>query len=498
MLAETKAYKRILLVQPPYSIWFGEPMIAQPPLGLAYIAAVLENDGREVGIIDAPLEGYEQVVRLADGRLRYGLPIERIIERIKAFSPDIVGISCSFSTLFEAVCEIARGIKEYDRDMKVCVGGAHPTAVPEEVLGREEIDFVVIGEGEVRFRQLLDALSTREGLSSIDGLGYKEGGDIRITPPKDYIQDLDDIPFPARHLLDMEKYFEINRPHGVSTAGKRATTIITSRGCPANCIFCSIHGIWGRKFRARSPENVIREIEQLKEKYNIDELLFEDDNLTFDNKRAERIFDLMIEKGFNLYWKTPNGVALWRLTAELIAKMRKSGCYHLSFAIESGSEHVLHKIIRKPLDLKKVKPLIDAAKSNGILTEGFFVMGFPGETFEHMKESFKYALHVGLDKATFMIATPYPGTKLYEDCLKGGFLVDGYDYNRLIPKKANIKTPDFTPEQLEQFVSRAILNFQINKIIRNPGKTIKILVSRLKSDPGNAFKWILKRVKEAL
>ena len=491
------AFNRVLLIQPPFSRWPGEAKVVQPPLGLAYIAAVLEKDGYTVKIIDAPLEGYEEEIKFSDGRHRYGLSYEEILKRVKEFRPDIIGISCSFSTLFYTVCELSREIKKFDKSIKICVGGAHPTSVPEEVFEREEIDFVIIGEGEARFSQLLAALSAGESLSAIDGLGYRQGNKVLINPPVNYIRDLDEIPFPARHLLDMEKYLRINKPHGVSTKGDRATTIITSRGCPANCIFCSIHGIWGRKFRVRSPENVIKEIELLKTQYGIDEILFEDDNLTFDNKRAEKIFDLMIDKGFNLHWKTPNGVALWRLTETLIAKMRKSGCYHLAFAIESGNDHVLHGIIKKPLNLKKVKTLIDAAKRCGIIAEGFFVLGFPGETFEQMKETFKYALHLGLDKANFMIATPYPGTRLYEVCVKDGYLADGFDYKDLITRRASIKTPDFTPAQVERFVSRLILSFQAHRIIKNPFGAFRILTTRFMSDPITMFKWLLERVTEA-
>ncbi len=493
----SKNNAKILLIQPPYSIWPGESKIVQPPLGLAYIAAVMENEGYTVKIIDSPLEGYEQEIKLQDGRYRYGLNMNQIMKKVKNFSPEIIGISCSFSTLFDTVCEIGREIKEYNSNIKICVGGAHSTAVPCEMVERNEFDFVIIGEGEVRFKKLALALSENGDLSKIDGLCYKINGKSILNPATDYIQNIDEIPFPARHLLDMEKYFEIHRPQGISTKNERGTTIITSRGCPANCIFCSIHGIWGKKFRSHSPEYVIREIEYLIEHYHIKELIFEDDNLTYDIDRAGKIFDLMIEKGLKLHWKTPNGIALWRLTENLIVKMRESGCYQTSFAIESGNEDVLHKIIKKPLNLKKVKSLVDAAKANGILAEGFFVVGFPGETFEQMKDSFRYAFKVGLDKAVFVIATPYPGTRLYDICLENGYLKSGYDYKNLITRKANIKTPDFTPVQLEKFVARSIFKYQLKKLLRNPLMTLNIVYSRFKSDPKTMWNWLLSRIRES-
>jgi len=495
--AQINQAAKILLIQPPYSIWPGESKIAQPPLGLAYIAAVMENEGYTIKIIDSPLEGYEQEVKLQDGRYRYGLNIDQIMEKVKGFSPEIVGISCSFSTLFDTVCEISRAIKEYNSNIKICVGGAHPTAVPGEMVEKKEFDFVIIGEGEIRFKKLVRVLPEGGDFSKIDGLCYKINGKSRLNPATDYIQNMDEIPFPARHLLNMEKYFEIHRPQGVSTKSNRGTTLITSRGCPANCVFCSIHGIWGKKFRAHSPEYVVSEIEHLIERYSIKELVFEDDNLTFDIERAEKIFDLMIEKGLNLQWKTPNGIALWRLTENLIIKMRKSGCYQTSFAIESGNEHVLHSIIKKPLDLTKVKNFVNITKSQGILTYGFFVVGFPGETFEQMEDSFKYALNIGLDKAIFVIATPYPGTKLYDICLEKGYLVHNYSYKNLITRKANIKTPEFTPKQLERFVARSIFKYQLKKFLRNPLTTLNIVYSRFKSEPRTMWNWLLSRIRES-
>ena len=472
--------KRISLLQPPYSNWPGEAKIVQPPLGIAYVGAVMEKKGYSVDIIDSPLEGYEHEVKLSDGRYRYGLSVQQILEKIKKFSPDIVGISCPFSTLHDTVCELANAIKQYNRDIIICTGGAHPTAVPGEMLSREEIDFVVIGEGEIRFRQLVESLSTDSGFSQIDGLGYKLNGEVKINPAKSYIENLDDLPLPARHLLDMEKYFEIHRPQGLSIKSGRGVTLITSRGCPANCVFCSIHGIWGKKFRAHSVDHVIMEIDHLIKEYKIEELIFEDDNLTFDIIRAAKLFDTMVENNYGLNWKTPNGIALWRLTKDLVVKMKQSGCYQTSFAIESGNEHVLHKIIRKPLNLEKVKGLVDAAKAEGIFTEGFFVVGFPGETFEQMKDTFDFAYEIGLDKPVFVIATPYPGTELYDICLRDGLLAENYDYKNLITRKANIITKDFTPKQLEKFVARSIIKFQIKKICKNPDVILKLIFARIK------------------
>ncbi len=487
---------KVILIQPPYSVWPGEPKTIQPPLGLLYLAAVLEKEQHIIQIIDSPLEGYEQEIGLEDGRYRYGLTVEEIIERIALFSPEIIGISCSFSTMHDTIEEISDAIKQFNSKIKICVGGAHPTAVPEEVLSMDSVDFIVMGEGEYRFRELLSTISANGNLKDIDGLGYKINNQTVLNPSVDFIANLDELPFPARHLIDMEKYFRINRPQGGTVTSSRATTIITSRGCPAKCIFCSIHGIWGKKFRAHSAEYVIGEIEHLVQKYKVEELVFEDDNLTFDTKRADKIFSMMIEKKFNLFWKTPNGVAVWRLTEELLSKMKESGCYHVCFAIESGNDHVLHKIIHKPTNLAKVKNLVKAAKKSGILVEAFFVMGFPGETFEMMNDSFKFALKADFDKAGFCIATPYPGTQLFDQCKKEGYLRKDYSYKNLITRRGNINTPEFTSEQLEKFVAKSILKFQILKLVNNPKVTIKIIFMKIKSDPRTMAKWLYNRLVE--
>ncbi|MDP2212196.1 MAG: radical SAM protein [Candidatus Aquicultor sp.] len=218
----------------------------------------------------------------------------------------------------------------------------------------------------------------------------------------------------------MDTYFTINRPHGTTSVRTPNTSIITSRGCPAKCIFCSIHSVWGRKFRARSPESVLEEIRHLRDDYGIQELQFEDDNLTFDATRAKSIFQGMIDLKFDILWTTPNGVAAYALDDETLELMKKSGCYRICLAIESGNKEVLNKIIRKPLRLPIVKPLIAKVKDLGIAVDAFFVVGFPGETREQMADTFKFANGIGAENVNFFIATPYPGTKLYDVCREKG------------------------------------------------------------------------------
>ena len=304
--------QKILLIQPPCTITRDYTKEIQPPLGLAYIAAVLEKD-YDVAILDAAVEGWAIECPEGEGAFRYGLSFDEIKARIAAFKPDVVGVSCLFSMQAANAHRVCRLVKEAASRIITVMGGAHPTALPETVLKDTAVDYVVIGEGEETTRQLLAGLQGGEDISRLDGIAFRRDNAVTVNPKTSFIQDLDALPFPARHLLPMQEYFRINMPHGVTTRRSPNTSLITSRGCPAQCVFCSIHPIWGKTFRPRSPENVLAEIRLLITTYGIRELQFEDDNLTFDQKRANRLFDLMIEQRLDMLWTTPNGVAMWAL-----------------------------------------------------------------------------------------------------------------------------------------------------------------------------------------
>lgn len=480
----TEQIKKILLIQPPYTIHKAEPKGCQPPLGLAYIAAVLEQNGFDVKILDSIVEGFgiEVDESKENDLIRYGLEFDDIEKIISGYAPDIVGISCLFSTQHNNAITVAKLVKNVLENCVVIMGGAHPSVAYRTVLESDFVDFVIIGEGEFSAVKLIDSLKEGKDLSNIDGLAYKENGDLKVNPKTKFIHSLDEIPFPARHLLPMDKYFRINRPHGTASRFTPNTSIITSRGCPANCIFCSIHSVWGKPFRARSPQNVIDEMFQLKEKYGIKELQFEDDNLTFDKKRAKQIFEMMYRENLDIAWTTPNGIAAYAIDDELVSLIKKSGGYRVCLAVESGDEYVLHKIIKKPLKLEKIKPLVSKFKQAGVAVDGFFVVGFPGETKEQMKRTFKFASTVGFDNVNFFIATPYPGTELYETCKESNFLPNDFSYARLKVGNANISTSEFSAKELESLVARESFKFRLNQL-KNPIIFYHRVIKRLFIDP---------------
>lgn len=429
-----------------------------PPIGIAYLAAVLEKEGYNVKIIDCLLEGYKKPKEIGE-RIRYGLSDEEIKKKIKKYSPDIVGVSCLFSNKYRDAHNLCKLTKEVDKNLITVMGGPHVTAVPEEVLKDKNVDFIILGEGEYSFLDLINALNENKVFSKVDGIGYRENGVIKIIPKTEYIKNLDELPLPARHLLKMDEYCNTESPHS-GIKRRPFATITTSRGCPFRCSFCAIRKIWGLKYRTRSAESVLDEIGMLVKKYGIRELHFEDDNFAFDKERATKILDGIVEHGFALTLNSPSGLALATLDDGLIEKMVKAGYYSISIAVESGDPYVLHNLMHKPVVLEKVKPLVKKARSIGLNVKGFFMLGYPGETKGSMQRTVEFASKAGFDWTIFFITTLLPGTDMYKTCIEKGYVRDPNMDWELNFIKGNIKTPEFTPEYVENLREKA--NFEIN------------------------------------
>ncbi len=391
-----------------------------------------------------------------DGFRRIGMPMEELASRIVDSNPDVVGISCMYSLMWEDVASLSTILRDTIPDTLQVLGGFHPSALPEDSLKNSSADCVVVGEGEETFLELVDSYSDSRDFSNIKGIAFKNKNSTILNPPRPYIQNLDSIPFPAMHLIRMERYMQIGKAPG-SQKHRRFTTMLTSRGCPNNCIFCSIKTVWGKRWRARSPENVINEIEELIKKYRIKEIQFVDDNISLSRKRMAGICDLIIERGLDIFWNTPNGVSVTTLDKNLLYKMKRSGCYQLAFGIESGNEHVLHNIIRKPLSLSKTKHALTHAREAGIWTHGFFVIGSPGETGEMLKNTLDFAKSANLDSAFFSIATPFPGTELYALMTENEMKID--NFAKLRNLDSALATINFTPEEIVRIQRNLIRNF---------------------------------------
>ncbi len=449
----TNIEKVLLFIPPAFTFRDAIDINPLPPLGLGYIGAILENAEIEVKVVDCLMEGWNNRVNVDDKAIRIGLSFDKIEEIIRDYSPNMVGVNSLFTKQRDNAHKIYELAKKIDSNITTVAGGAHPTVLPELVLEDQNVDYVVLGEGEETIISLIQVIEGKTEISVLNGIGYRENGQTVIVPKTTFIEDLDSLPFPARHLLNMEQYFGLKASHGTRRKN-RFSPIITSRGCPAKCTFCSAYKVWGRKFRYRSPENIVAEMKYIKERYGIEEIMFEDDNVTLNIKRAHRLFDLMIEEKLNFVWDTPNGVAAYALNEELIDKIKASGCYHLNLALESGSQYVLDNIIKKPVKLEKAKKLIRYAQKVDLDISIYLIAGMPGETKEQMWETFQLAKELGIFSPHVSIATPYPGSELYEICREKGYIPDNFSLDDLYIRSFCISTEDWTGEEVEDILKR--------------------------------------------
>ncbi len=449
--------KTILLLRPPYEFTpSNETSSLHIPLGLLYIASPLLNSGYDVKVVDGILpDGDIDKWQGSEGRLYFGVQWKDIEEKIKRLDFDIAGISAQFSVQFRNVKILSELVKKIKPDCKVVVGGAHATVRHKQILEEvQEIDAVISGEGENSFLEFVNSFHNREKLDNISGLTWRDGNNIVENEGPIPITDIDSIAIPAYDLIDMKRYLEVMDRFSTRTSyGERSgITVITSRGCPFQCTFCSVHLHMGRRWRGHSPEYVINHLELLVNKYKIKYFHFEDDDLTANPVRFERILDMIIAKRIDIWWDTPNGVRADSFTQKIMDKCKVSGCKFLIFGVESGSQRVLNNVIKKSLKLKDVERACYYAKKSRVIARAFFIMGLPGEKkidifktacFMH-KLAFKYNTFGGTG-----FAIPLFGTELYKVSIEKKYLSDELTYENFAiayTKKGMLHTEDFSPD----------------------------------------------------
>jgi len=410
-----------------------------PPIGLGYLASVLRQNGIQVAIVDHQIERYDE---------------PRFKERLRELAPDVVGISC-LSFFVQPCFDIARMVKEVNRNCHVVVGGPHATGLPEHCLACESVDSAVIGEGEQTLLELLRAIEGKNDFSFIKGLGFKTPQGIRINPAREVIEDVDSIPYPAVDRLNLEKYYDRPDPHGMVPRNKRYMPVLTSRGCPFQCTYC--HRTHGKGFRPRSPENIIGEMELLYHKYAIREFHIEDDVFNLRMDRAKTILDMMLKKKLKVTMQMPNGIRIDCVDKELAQMLKRAGTFMTAIGIESGSPEVL-KSMKKGLHLDKVERGIELLRRAGILVWGYFMIGFPGETRAQMEETIKLACRLPLHFASFSIVTPFPGTELF-DSIKDRIDIKEYFKGKLTYSTPQVRLSEVPIDQMGLIKKEALKRF---------------------------------------
>lgn len=481
MKLDTDIHK-VLLISPPWYRLFGGECF-HSPLGLCYIGGVLEKNGYDVTIYNADFNTGREF--LSDDKIteKYDLYLNNLkdidykiwkeIETVLHEQlPDIVGISVS-TAKYGSALNVSRLVKKLNPDIPVIWGGIHPTILPEETIKNKDVDIVVRGEGEYTFLDLIHNIHNINKLENVLGITYKENNRIIHNPTRPLIENLDEIPFPARHLiLNKEKY----PPEAFGN-------IFTSRGCPYNCIYCASHLVWTHKVRYRSPWNVISEIKQIKNLFKTRQFRFEDDSFTLDKKFIENICDSLIQEKIDIQWWCETRANL--VTDNLIKKMKQAGCEEITIGVESGDEETLKKI-KKGITIEQIKNASTILNKNKILFSAFFLIGFPWETKTHIDKTISVMKELDPYQAFFSAATPYPGTELYDICKSEG----------LIPEKIDWST--FFHQSPDMYLSKNLKRDECDRIIKetellfekhNNKKRRELLIS----DPLNTAKKIMKR-----
>ncbi|MDD5194284.1 MAG: radical SAM protein [Candidatus Omnitrophica bacterium] len=426
-----KKIKRVMLVYPNQR-WFKFDLTTTwdlSPYTLCMLATMLEGK-YELAIVDCQ---------------RYGLTQEQFKLRLEEFKPDCVGISLLTSEYAAILDTCAHIVKKVNKNIITIAGGVHVTTQYFKVIENKDIDYCVRGEGERVLPQLLAYLNGEADFPT-KGVVYRDEKKKIVALPPDLIEDLDSLPLPDYELVDYRAYVDKKPRYGVDMVNVFPyARILTSRGCPFGCCFCQVKNISGARWRPRSAKKVIEEIGYLKEKYGIKSFIIEDDNAFVQKARTKEMLLLLKGANLRLKWKAA-GVPVFMMDEEIFKLMADTGCEMIGVAIESGSERILKKIIKKPVDLKKVPGLIQLAKKQGIFVAANFIIGFPGETWEEIRQTLKYAEACGADYCKIYNAQPLIGTELYEIAKKMNAIVG--DENAVNWRYGRIKSDEFTPKDI--------------------------------------------------
>ena len=488
-VSSIKNKKKILFIMPNFR-WIDEDVNALwdlIPWNLCQIASVIKDVTSEIKIIDTYKDNLSE---------------DELSKQISEYKPDIVGLTVLMDQYAGVAPMITKIVKNISKNIITVLGGVYAMANPSRAMKDKNLDYVVIGEGEYVFKQLIGFYS---GVCDLPerGICFRKNGNGKLENRghSEFIKNLDDLPRPAYDLIDFSSYCKkINDRKAVDRpADYPYARIITSRGCPEKCSFCQVPSLQGSYFRARSPEHVCDEIEWLKKEYGIKSIIFDDDNLLTNTKRGKALFKMMIERKLGMRWVYPC-TAVFRLDTEMIDLIAESGCEYLCIAIEAGTERVTRDIVLKPLDFEHAKKMVAYARKKGIFVAANFIIGFPTETWEEIRKTIDFAEEINVDYAKIFIAIPLRNTEMFDLAERtDSIIMETYDADSMWSVGGLIKSNEWSPDDLT--ILRAYewdrINFsdpkKMKKIADRMGITIKELGQIRRRTLNNALKAISSR-----
>ena len=445
---------RVLLINPPIDnmittnipTYVDEERGYNPPLGIMYVAAYAEKyTDHKIEILDVLAEE---------------LDYKGVEEEVRKRKPDVVGITAMTFTLIDVI-KIAKIIKKVDDEIKIVLGGPHAHIYPNETIDIPEIDFLVLGEGEITFKELIQNIDDYDNLKNIKGLVFKNKGKIINTGQRDFIEDLDSIPFPARHMTNIGLY------KSLLARRSTVTTMMTTRGCPYKCIFCDRPHL-GKVFRARSAENVVCEMEECVE-MGINEFILYDDTFTIDRQRVLNVCELIENKRLDIGWDIRARVNT--VDKEMLIKLKTAGCERIHYGVESANPEIL-KLLNKCITISQVEKAFKMTKEVGIETLAYFMIGSPTETKDQILNTINFAKRLKPDYVHFSITTPFPATQLYYMGIEQGVFEEDYWKEFAINP-----SEDFIPQPWDAILSRnelmELLDHAYKSFYTRPGYILK-------------------------
>jgi len=411
-----------------------------PPLGVAYIASYIRSKGySNIEILDPTFEDMNYV-----------------FDRLDKMDYDVLGMS-SYTMNYNLSLKFAQHVKSKNNNCKIVFGGIHPSILHEDVIKENVVDYVVIGEGEHTFYELLETFKKSGDLKTVDGLVFKQNGQIIKNRDRALIEDLNSLPFPARDLLPMKNYLNANYGRTAWSVKQPATSIVTTRGCPFHCTYCSSHLMFGRKTRYRSVENILAEIDHLVEEYKIKGLSIVDDTFIINKSHIYKLVEELKKRKYKIEFICNGRVDI--IDKGILAALKSVGCKGIAFGVESGSQYVLDNILKKGTKLEQVKDAFKWAYEVGIPTDGYFMIGIPGETEENIKETIRFSTQLKASASNFAITIPMPRTELYDIALKHGKITakSWNDFN--YTGKTIYKSETIPQSKLDEYRKKAVISF---------------------------------------